>query len=56
VGLTSLVAGILVVVLARPAPGPVAAIGTGVATIASAVLLARGTIGSNIFIQEGITT
>jgi hypothetical protein len=58
VGLTSLVAGILVVVLARPAPGPVAAIGAGVAAIASAVVLARGTMraGANVFIQEGVTT
>jgi hypothetical protein len=58
VGLTSLVAGTLVVVLARPAPGPVVAIGAGAAAIGSAVLLARGTMraGSDIFIQEGATT
>lgn len=40
VGLMSLVAGILVVVLARPAPGPVAAIGAGFAAIGSGALLA----------------
>jgi hypothetical protein len=58
VGLTSLAAGILVVVLARPAPGPIVAIGAGIAAMGSAVLLARGTAraGSNIFIQEGVTT
>ena len=58
VGVTSLVAGIVVVVLARPAPGPIAAIGAGVAAIGSAVLLARGTArpGSNVFIREGVST
>lgn len=43
VGLTSLAAGILVIVLARPAPGPIAALGAGVAAIGSAAILMRRT-------------
>lgn len=57
VGITSLAAGIVVVVLARPAAGPVAAIGTGAAAIGSAVILARTSLraGSNTSTQQGAT-
>ena len=44
VGLSSLIAGILVLVWARPEPGPLAAIGAGAAAVASAVVLLRGSL------------
>ena len=57
VGATSLVAGILVIALARPAPGPVAAIATGAMAIGSAAALAREShrnrVNLNRSIQEG---
>lgn len=44
VGLSSVIAGTLVLVWARPAPGPVVAIGAGAAAIASALILLRGSL------------
>lgn len=44
VGLTSLAAGILVIILARPVPGPIVAVGAGVAAVFSGGLLARKTL------------
>jgi hypothetical protein len=54
VGLTSAIAGILVIVLARPAPGPVAAVFTGSAAIASAAVLAIATIRARMRIERSI--
>ncbi|MGH2784517.1 MAG: hypothetical protein ACRDJ1_04610 [Actinomycetota bacterium] len=44
VGITSLAAGILVIVVVQPQPGPILAVGAGLAAMGSGVVLARGVV------------